>query len=70
MTRAGELVGTTVAARLGVPFGCVNLSLAPSPVPGGSVGEVRIEAMGLERVGVPARPRRWRCSPMRSSEVA
>ena len=52
VTRAGELVGTTVAARLGIPFGCVDLSLAPSPVPGDSVGEV-LEAMGLERVGVP-----------------
>jgi uncharacterized protein len=52
VTRAGELVGTTVAARLGIPFGCVDLSLAPSPVPGDSVGEV-LEALGLERVGVP-----------------
>jgi uncharacterized protein (UPF0210 family) len=52
VTRAGELVGTTLADRLGVPFGCVDLSLAPSPIPGDSVGEV-LEAMGLERVGVP-----------------
>ena len=52
VTRAGELVGATVATRLGIPFGCVDLSLAPSPVPGDSVGEV-LEAMGLERAGVP-----------------
>jgi uncharacterized protein (UPF0210 family) len=52
ITRAGELVGTTLAKRLGVPFGCVDLSLAPSPVPGDSVGEV-LEALGLERAGVP-----------------
>jgi uncharacterized protein (UPF0210 family) len=52
VTRAGELVGTTLATRLGVPFGCVDLSLAPSPIPGDSVGEV-LEALGLERAGVP-----------------
>ncbi len=52
VTRAGELVGTSVASRLGIPFGCIDLSLAPSPVPGDSVGEV-LEAMGLERAGVP-----------------
>lgn len=52
VTRAGELVGRTVAERLGIPFGSVDLSLAPSPIPGDSVGEV-LEAMGLERVGLP-----------------
>ncbi len=52
VTRAGELVGRTVAARLDIPFGSVDLSLAPSPVPGDSVGEV-LEAMGLDYVGVP-----------------
>ena len=52
VTRAGELVGRTLAERLGIPFGSVDLSLAPSPVPGDSVGEV-LEAMGLQRAGVP-----------------
>ena len=52
VTRAGELVGRTVAERLGIPFGSVDLSLAPSPIPGDSVGEV-LEAMGLERVCLP-----------------
>lgn len=52
ITRAGELVGQTLARRLDVPFGSVDLSLAPSPVPGDSVGEA-LEALGLQRVGVP-----------------
>jgi uncharacterized protein (UPF0210 family) len=52
LTRVGELVGRTLADRLGISFGSVDLSLAPSPVPGDSVGEV-LEAMGLQRVGVP-----------------
>jgi uncharacterized protein (UPF0210 family) len=52
LTRVGELVGRTLADHLGISFGSVDLSLAPSPVPGDSVGEV-LEAMGLQRVGVP-----------------
>jgi uncharacterized protein (UPF0210 family) len=52
VTRAGELVGRTLAERLAIPFGSVDLSLAPSPVPGDSVGET-LEAMGLARAGVP-----------------
>ncbi|MEW5764186.1 MAG: PFL family protein [Acidobacteriota bacterium] len=50
ITRVGELIGRQVAGRLGVPFGIVDLSLAPTPELGDSVGEV-LEAMGLERVG-------------------
>jgi uncharacterized protein len=50
ITRAGELVGRTASARLGVPFGIVDLSLAPTPASGDSVARI-IEAMGLERVG-------------------
>jgi hypothetical protein len=52
VTRVGELVGREVAARLGVPFGVVDLSLAPTPRVGDSVGEI-YQAMGLERVGAP-----------------
>jgi hypothetical protein len=54
ITRAGELVGRVVAARLGaaVQFGVVDLSLAPTPAEGDSVAEI-LEAMGLERVGAP-----------------
>lgn len=48
--RVGELIGRQVADRIGVPFGIVDLSLAPTPELGDSVGEV-LEAMGLERTG-------------------
>lgn len=52
ITRAGELVGREAAKRLGVPFGIIDLSLAPTPLVGDSVGEI-LEAMGLERTGAP-----------------
>ena len=52
ITRVGELVGRTVATRLGIPFGIVDLSLAPTPAPGDSVADI-LEAMGLERTGAP-----------------
>ena len=48
--RAGELVGREAARRLGIPFGIIDLSLAPTPVPGDSVANI-IEAMGFERAG-------------------
>lgn len=50
ITRMGELVGRTAASRLGVPFGIVDISLAPTPAMGDSVAEI-LEAMGLERCG-------------------
>jgi uncharacterized protein (UPF0210 family) len=50
ITRAGELVGRTASERLGLPFGIVDLSLAPTPAKGDSVARI-LEAMGLERVG-------------------
>ncbi len=58
ITRAGELVGRHVAARLnrdaGVPvsFGVVDLSLAPTPEEEDSVGAI-LQAMGLEDIGAP-----------------
>jgi uncharacterized protein (UPF0210 family) len=54
VTRAGELIGREVAARLGdgVRFGIVDLSLAPTPAIGDSVAEI-LEAIGLERTGAP-----------------
>lgn len=54
VTRAGELVGRVVAARLGPPveFGVVDLSLAPTPAQGDSVANI-LEAMGLESAGAP-----------------
>ena len=50
ITRMGELVGREASKRLGVPFGIVDLSLAPTPVVGDSVAEI-LEAMGLEICG-------------------
>ena len=50
ITRIGQLVGQMAAERLGVKFGIVDLSLAPTPAVGDSVARV-LEEMGLERVG-------------------
>jgi uncharacterized protein (UPF0210 family) len=50
LARAGELVGREAARRLGIPFGIIDLSLAPTPAPGDSVADI-IEAMGFERAG-------------------
>jgi hypothetical protein len=50
LARAGELVGREAARRLGIPFGIIDLSLAPTPLPGDSVANI-IEAMGFERAG-------------------
>lgn len=50
ITRMGELVGREAAKRLQVPFGIVDVSLAPTPAAGVSVAEI-LEAMGLERCG-------------------
>lgn len=52
ITRMGELVGRVAGQNLGVPFGIVDLSLAPTPAVGDSVAEI-LEAMGLERCGGP-----------------
>lgn len=52
ITRTGELVGRVASKRLGVPFGILDLSLAPTPAVGDSVADI-LEAMGLERVGGP-----------------
>lgn len=50
ITRMGELVGQVASERLGVPFGIVDLSLAPTPAVGDSVAHI-LEEMGLEMVG-------------------
>jgi uncharacterized protein (UPF0210 family) len=52
ITRVGEHVGREVARRLSVPFGIVDISLAPTSLPGDSVGEI-LELIGVERVGLP-----------------
>jgi len=50
ITRVGQLVATEASQRLGVPFGIVDLSLAPTPAIGGSVAHI-LEEMGLEQCG-------------------
>ncbi|MCQ6278829.1 PFL family protein [Bacillus sp. EB600] len=50
VTRAGELIGRVVAERLGVPFGIMDLSLAPTNAVNDSVADI-LEEIGLERVG-------------------
>ncbi|MBR1393096.1 MAG: PFL family protein [Ruminococcus sp.] len=50
ITRVGQLVGVTASQRLGVPFGIVDLSLAPTPAVGDSVAHI-LEEIGLERCG-------------------
>jgi uncharacterized protein len=50
ITRMGELVGRAAAKKLNVPFGIVDVSLAPTPLVGDSVAEI-LEEMGLERCG-------------------
>ncbi|VDG19102.1 PFL family protein [Lactiplantibacillus mudanjiangensis] len=52
VTRMGQLVGSIAAERLNVPFGIVDLSLAPTPNEGDSVAEI-LEEIGLEQVGAP-----------------
>lgn len=50
VTRSGEMVGQEAARRLGVPFGIVDLSLAPTAAIGDSVADI-LEAVGLEKCG-------------------
>ena len=50
ITRMGQLVAQEASRRLGVPFGVVDLSLAPTPAVGDSVAEI-LETMGLEKCG-------------------
>lgn len=52
ITRMGQLVGTVASHRLGVPFGIVDLSLAPTPAVGDSVAQI-LEEIGLETCGGP-----------------
>ncbi len=52
VTRCGELIGKQVARVLGVPFGVVDLSLAPTPNVGDSVGEI-LKILGVDAIGAP-----------------
>ncbi len=52
VTRVGQLVAQEASRRLGIPFGIIDLSLAPTPAVGDSVADI-LEEIGLERVGAP-----------------
>ncbi|ERL03273.1 PFL family protein [Mitsuokella sp. oral taxon 131] len=52
ITRVGQLVAREASKRLGVPFGIIDLSLAPTPAVGDSVARI-IEEMGIEGCGAP-----------------
>jgi len=52
ITRVGQLVAQEASRRLNIPFGIIDLSLAPTPAIGDSIAEI-FEEMGLERAGAP-----------------
>lgn len=52
ITRVGQLVAKEASKRLHIPFGIIDLSLAPTPAIGDSVADI-LELIGLERVGAP-----------------
>ncbi len=52
ITRVGQLVAQEASRRLGIPFGIIDLSLAPTPAIGDSVADI-LQCIGLERVGAP-----------------
>ena len=52
VTRVGQLVAKEASERMGIPFGILDLSLAPTPAVGDSVADI-LEEMGLESVGAP-----------------
>ena len=52
VTRVGELIGREVAEQLQLPFGIVDLSLAPTPDVGDSIGEI-LQTLGIAHVGAP-----------------
>ncbi|MFF2014475.1 PFL family protein [Paenibacillus sp. NPDC058177] len=52
VTRVGQLVAQEASKRMGVPFGIIDLSLAPTPLIGDSIAEI-FQVMGLEEAGAP-----------------
>ena len=52
ITRVGQLVAKEASQRLGIPFGIIDLSLAPTPAIGDSIADI-FEEMGLQRAGAP-----------------
>ena len=53
ITRVGQLVAQEASKRLGIPFGIIDLSLAPTPAVGDSVADI-LQCMGVERAGAPS----------------
>ena len=65
ITRVGQLVAHEASRRLGVPFGIVDLSLAPTPAVGDSVARI-LEEIGVEQLRWPRHHRApWPCSTTR-----
>lgn len=52
ITRVGQLVAREASKRMGIPFGIIDLSLAPTPAVGDSIADI-FEEMGLQRAGAP-----------------
>lgn len=52
VTKVGQLIGTEVAEKMNLPFGVADLSLAPTPEVGDSVGEI-FQSVGLSSIGAP-----------------
>jgi hypothetical protein len=52
ITRVGQLVAQEASRRLGIPFGIIDLSLAPTPAVGDSVADI-LQCIGVERAGAP-----------------
>ena len=52
ITRVGQLVAQEASRRLGIPFGIIDLSLAPTPAIGDSVADI-LQEIGLEKAGAP-----------------
>lgn len=52
ITRVGQLVAQEASARLGIPFGIIDLSLAPTPAIGDSVADI-LQCIGVEQAGAP-----------------
>ena len=52
VTKVGQLIGSEVAQRMNLPFGVADLSLAPTPAIGDSVGEI-FQSVGLSSIGAP-----------------
>ena len=68
ITRVGQLVAQEASRRLNVPFGIIDLSLAPTPAVGDSVAAI-LEEMGLESCGACGTTQRWLSSTTPSKKA-